>query len=116
MSCETDNCIDDLYVDTGHDFSITILKNEVAVGDISEDEVRFMIKKNKDDTDAEAALNEAGDVATAGATSIVWFRITAPDVEPGAYWAEVYWIPDGSGGKNYLVHQEKINIKERLAD
>jgi hypothetical protein len=90
--------ISSFYEGTTKVFSITITHNSVAP-DITLDTVRFIMKRNSTDSDADALINKTADVTTSGASGIAIFTLSQEDTEIplGTYYYEITWAIAGSG-------------------
>jgi len=97
-------------------FSFTITLNGVTPN-ISADIVTLTIKKEIDDTDAEAVLKKDADVITAGADGKAIFTLTSTETKellPLRYHYDVVWYI--AGGAQHILQSDQLNVLERVSD
>ncbi|MBE9511404.1 MAG: hypothetical protein IMY71_11035 [Bacteroidetes bacterium] len=108
--------IKDFHRGTTVGFSVKIYVN----GDnpnISGDEVIFVMKKNKKDTDANASIKKNADVSASGAGGLALFLLTTEDTNVAPrkkYYYDVQWISTTYGEK--IVGDDIVFVKERVSD
>ena len=107
--------LQNFYINNTNNFTVTIEYNGVAIN-ITNDTVRFMVKENIDDTDAQAVINVTADVVTQGANGIAIFNLTSAqtDIDPGNYWYEISWLR--VTGAEYTLEVREIELLERVED
>ncbi|MBN1964845.1 MAG: hypothetical protein JW910_09370 [Anaerolineae bacterium] len=103
------------YPGTSKRFTLTFNLNG-ETPDISADTVTWRVKTHMTDTDAEAVLTIAADVATSGADGIAIFTATPAEtnIVPGQYYSDVEW--QRAGGDVYVVATQIITVNERVSD
>jgi hypothetical protein len=106
--------INDFYRATTVIIDIQILYNGSAPN-ITNDEVRMMVKSKKSDPDEDALINETFDVSE-GATGSASLELTPTDtdIEPGVYFYEIFWLL--SGGREYVLESGEFKIKTRVKE
>jgi len=82
--------LNDFYQGSTKSFSGTIVYNGVNP-DISLDTITFIMKSNKDDTDAQAVLETTGSVAESGSVGTYYFNLTPTqtDIAASSYFYEI---------------------------
>ena len=87
-----------------------------AVQDITSDTVTIRFKKQKSDSDDDAALTKSADVLTEGSSGIAIFDLTPieTDIPVGNYYVEIFWIT--SGGDKYVIYDDTITVSEKVSD
>lgn len=118
VACES---LEDFFVKTtvAVEYSITVtgVDDVSYIPDIRNDTVRMMLKKNIDDPDSEAPLNELADVTTNGANGGAIFVLT-PDITnipPTAYYFEAVWTTQ-AGEIHPPLDSGQVSAKRRVAD
>lgn len=110
------NTITGFYPGTTKKFSV-LCKIDGVAQDITADALSFRIKENKADSDAEAELTKAADVATQGADGIALFVLAPADttgIAFGSYYCDIVWTL--AGGAEYVLYDNVIDIFERSSD
>jgi len=107
--------ISSFYVGETKAFSYTITLNS-SNPNITGDTVSFVLKRNKNDTDANALITKDADVATNGASGQADFELTPSDtdINPIEGFYEVKWTTAAS--KVYILDSDKVLVKERVYD
>ena len=107
--------ISNFYQGTTKVFSGTISFN-AAAPNISGDGVKFLMKKELTDTDANAAINSAANVATAGASGIYTVTLSkaVTDIPVGIYHYEIIWTLASTA--EYVLEQDVVTVLERVED
>ena len=87
-----------------------------ATPNISADTVTFFMKRSSDDTDADAEIVEAADVATSGATGTALFTLTPADtaVDVRGYHYDIVWTR--STGEEYVLESGTVSVLDRVSD
>lgn len=106
--------ITDFFRGTTKEFTVTITKDSV-VQDIASDTVTVRFKNNKDDTDANAVIEETADVATDGANGNAIFKLlhAITNIPIGRYFIDITWV---DGVDEFVVYSNEIQIIERVSE
>jgi hypothetical protein len=107
--------VSDIYRGTTRRFDVALSIAGLEV-DITADTVTFRIKPRQEDTDAQALLTKAADVATQGADGIASFHLEPSDTDIAveSYPCDIEWAR--SNGDNYIVYSDPIQILRRTSD
>jgi len=107
--------LDDFFPGTTKAFELQVTQSNTAV-DVSSDTITFRMKTSKDVSDASSTIIFVADVATSGASGTALFSIdpTSTNVTPGTYVWDIEWVT--SGGNNYVTHDGKVRVKDRVSD
>jgi hypothetical protein len=105
----------DIYRGTTRRFDVALSIAGLEV-DITADTVTFRIKSKQQDTDAQALLTKAADVATQGVSGIASFHLepSDTDITTEEYPCDIEWAR--SNGDNYVVYSATIKILQRTSD
>lgn len=105
-----------VYPGTTKTFSVLCKINGV-VQDITADTLTFIMKNNKYDTDIQAVLTKAADVASQGANGIAIFWLTPTNTstltQNTMYYYDIVWL---DGTNEYIANEGTIRAKERVSD
>ena len=90
------------------------IKVDGAAPDISGDTVQLLLKVNKTDTDADAALNHDCDVATSGVSGIFYVDLsnTETKITPRKYFSEFIWTT--AGGDVTGLDSDTSDVLDRI--
>jgi len=107
--------IANFYPGTTKYFTVTCSING-ETQDITLDTLTFRIKALASDSNDEAVLTKAADVATEGANGIAIFDIAKADTElaPKNYVCDIEWIL--AGGVEYIIYSDDIKVLQRVSD
>lgn len=105
----------DFYPGTTKAFTVIITFNGAAP-DITADSVTFFMKRSPDDSDGNAAIAKAADVATDGATGVAIIGLTPADtaVAPRVYHYDIVW--NLSTGAEYVLTRGVVQVLDRVSD
>ena len=86
--------------------------------DLTSDAITLIVKLNRSDADEDAAMTINADVVTSGESGIAKIEITKDhsDVAPGKYQYDIYYYPDNSANKQYLLEKGTFIIRDRVSD
>lgn len=109
--------IDSMIPGTTREFTITIKKSGV-IQDISGDTVTYRVKDRISDSDANALLSKAADVATRGAQGVAAFALTPTDTAlaptgNSEYHHDIEWV---TGTDVYVIYSSDLTVSERVSD
>ena len=94
-----------------------LCKIDGSAVDITGDTVTFRMKENQDDTDTNAKVIVAANVADNGASGIASFEVTpalTKEVTPQKYYADIEWVR--SNGQEYVEDLSMIQLLDRTSD
>lgn len=105
----------DFYPGTTKAFTVIITFNGAAP-DITADSVTFFMKRSPDDSDGNAAIAKAADVATSGAsgTAIVGLSPADTAIAPRTYHYDIVWVR--STGEEYVLARGVVKVLDRVSD
>lgn len=106
----------DFYTGTTWKFSGNVKVNGV-LQDITPDRVYIVLKGKATDTDEAAALIADANVIDSGAEGVYYFDIkpAITAIEPGKYFAEIVWRPDG-GVDDFILEKSSVQTLGRISD
>ena len=86
--------------------------------DLTSDSIKLIVKKRASDSDGDAVFVVSADVGTSGPNGIAKIEITKDlsDIDPGSYFYDIYYYPNNTGEKQYLLEKGRFNINERFSD
>ena len=102
----------DFYYKTTKSFDVTITVNGV-VQDISGDTVTIILKKKKQDSDAEAVLLKESFENTVSGVAKFIFTPTETNLPIGTYYYEIKWV---NGTNVYIREYDTVKVLERVFD
>jgi len=96
------------------EFTFTISK-EGVVQNITGDVVTVRVKNRQSDSDANALIEQAADVATDGANGNAIFKLlpAATNVATGNKFIDVVWE---TGGDEFVIYDDRVRINVRVSD
>lgn len=105
----------DFYPGTTKKFSVTIRFNGLTPN-ISGDTVTFFMKRAPNDTDGNAEIVKAADVATSGATGTAVVTLTPAEtaVAVRGYHYGVVWVR--ATGEEYVLVRGTVKVIDRVSD
>jgi hypothetical protein len=98
---------------TTYEFYVTI-----ASANITADTVTLTLKRDIDDSDANAALQADADVTTDGANGVAIFSLskTDTDIAPGKLWYDIIWYKSNGDELRISAVGATLQILERVSD
>ena len=103
------------YEKTTVSFNSTVYLDDVAQ-DITGGIVAIILKRDKNDADGDAVLNELADVTTEGANGVALFLLSVANttISPRVYFAELRYVD--STAQQFILDSWKLSVKRRVFD
>jgi len=95
--------------------TLTVKDEDEGTIDITDETLKFLLKENKDDSDANAKIDKDATLsAPLVGRATLTLSNTNTDQTPGLYYYEFILIR--TTGEEYVLESDKVYIKERLLD